>query len=43
MKLSNVQISFEDFIEYMEILKDGTDDQKAQISFNLIYMEVSEP
>ncbi len=27
----------------MEILKDGTDDQKAQISFNLIYMDLGEP
>lgn len=30
------QISFQDFIEYMEVLKSGSEKNKAKISFRLI-------
>jgi hypothetical protein len=31
-----MQINFQDFIEYMEILKCGSDANKARISFKMI-------
>ena len=36
VKITCIQISFQDFLEYMEVLKSGSEKHKAKISFWLI-------